>query len=257
MWACNEIKQNKTNVVQRELEQAGSVSTLPFMMTMLLPALQGVFTIILIIITLINDHHHYHNPLPAITTKPKFLVINKLFWHQSDLSKAICGDLIKSGNILPRYISFLLEGIRWSPRNSLLPRSLAQHVPSSWSGHSWPDSSCQSNEKGKWWCNSYIYWQLFQVPMSGDEGRVVPTQLFNYKLEAIIDENSNATSALYHVVMYVFTRKILAGSLPQRGWRKEKSAVSNAIPIQTLHRCSNQKPGVNNNFSSKHYWHWI
>ena len=67
--------------------------------------------------------------------------------------------------------------------------------------------------------------------MPGDEGRVVPTQLFNYKLEAIIDENSNVTSALYHVVMYVFTRNILAGSLPQRGWREEKSGIGNAIPI--------------------------
>ena len=46
-----------------------------------------------------------------------------------------------------------------------------------------------------------------QVPMPGDEGRVVPMQLFNYKLEAIIDKISNATSALYHVVMYLFTRE--------------------------------------------------
>ena len=90
--------------------------------------------------------------------------------------------------------------------------------------------------------------------MSGDEGRVVPTQLFNYKLEAIIDKSSNTTSALYHVVMYLFTRIILAGSLLERSWREEKSWVGNAIPIQTLRGCSNQKSGANNNFSSKHYW---
>ena len=91
-----------------------------------------------------------------------------------------------------------------------------------------------------------------QVPMPGDEGRVVPTQLFNYKLE-VIDKSSNTTSALYHVVMYLFTRVILAGSLLERSWREEKSGIGNAIPIQTLRRCSNQKPGAYNNFSSKHY----
>ena len=127
-------------IVQHEhfIGQAAFVSTLPFMMTMLLPALQGaavtiiliiivifiliiitiiiliIITLIITIITLIILIMHNHSLLASYPASPnaKLLEINKFFGPRplfyEFVNGNICGDLIWNENIVPHDISYFL-----------------------------------------------------------------------------------------------------------------------------------------------------